>query len=238
MKKYLIFLTIFLSSLFIINVNASEIDFHNGIVMTEEEFYGYINTYNSNMLADKPYVLCEDLNNNSYSYTCMMYSEPFTVTSVTNSTNYYTFYYDNQHVYSFDIYSDGTIDSVSYHPDGTTGYSKLNKFKKHQYTSYNSSCPGNYCTYYPGFTNFDIVYDNTTYHTADIAVYDPFKEPSYTYEILEKENGLELKFNFENFNNEGYFYQINEKNNPNKIYNINPPMETYSIDVYYNTYLE
>lgn len=136
---------------------------------------------------------------------------------------------------SFSVYGNnvsGSTNNISEFPNITPGIDPSNSTFSYgiiigkDYNNYNEVL-----AYY---TNRDIIFpDGTVWLEANSN-----EEPTYTYEVLEKENGLELKFTFENFNNEGYFYQLNDINNPNIIYNMNPPMENYALSLDYNTIWE
>lgn len=244
------FLVILGSLFFIGNVKASSnfIDLipnqenSNGIYFTEDDINN-IKTAWGIPESDDAYFLVSRYNSDKTKNVIQLYFYNSYLTSTLKSNSKYYLYLNGT----------STIDQIMANLRNTSYYFytatiTVDKSTSNSLNAFLNSTPEKKQGIEGGFSINSSNTDNPTYYYTNNNIYNLYnsswleannqKEPSYTYEILKNDNSLELKFNFENFNNEGYFYQLNDINNPNIIYNINPPMETYVLSLNYNTIWE
>lgn len=238
MKKYLIFLTIFLSSLFFIGnikadakvlVDSADLDSNfSGTLTTEDlqEIYNNNSDYDFENVYKYYAIFVKHWERNVYG---KKYNSNYLKIIFYNKIPTRKPYNDN---FRFE-YSDIKYLSLEYGCLNGTCTIDFDNIDLTKSVTYDTAKNGS-ITYMTTFGNSNTLF--LAYDNMEPSLYD--KEPTYTYEILEKENGLELKFTFENFDSEGYFYHLYDVNNINTAYNINPPMKTYSLNVYYDIYFK
>lgn len=238
MKKYLIFLTIFLSSLFFIGnikadakvlVNSADLDSNFSGTLTTEDLQ---EIYNNNSNYD--FV-------NEYKYYAIFVTHwERSVYGVNKNSNYLQIIFYNK------IPTRGP-----YNDYFRFSYSDI-KYLKLEYGCLNGTCTVD-------FDNIDltksVTYDDaksgskgymTTFGNSNISflAYDNMepslyaKEPTYTYEIINpSDNKWQINFNFENMSN-NYYYKIIDTSNDELLFTTESNTEYWSYDVFYNKILK
>ena len=244
MKKYLIFLIIFLGSLFFTgNVKAAYTDLVKlesgnnkcGLTFTDEDIENIKTAWGVPSSID------------SYLLNCYQWH------SQVNSVALYL--YNSEDVLNKKIY-------ISTRNEGLSFNSSSNKSNEIYYYSVSVSTNGNYNL--SNFTNkkpningssgslSTVIgnkdYDANTYILTNQNIYDyvnnswfesnSIKEPSYTYEIINpSDNKWQINFNFENMSN-NYYYKIIDTSNDEVLFTTESNTEYWSYDVFYNKILK